>query len=248
MSVIARVSMIIADAIVITATWLRMHRQAKEALTVRIHSSLSTVMLTDGPCAFVVDDRSGLPMYSRQFVFPVSDICLADLTVSSSVIQELTSFEGRCLCSTSVSSSTASRYVTHIALWPKTTLLNSRPQPHSLFSATSSLSLMYVSRYSRRTVFERSSTYETTSAPMILISRFILNLRRADQRNRSVESRFSRFAPSELLVTSHFDQIVEEMGQPLLYDVDAAEEYLVDHEGEGSEAVLAQASREQERL
>ena len=82
---------------------------------------------------------------------------------------------------------------------------------------------------------------------MILISRFILNLRRADQRNRSVESRFSRFAPSELFVTSHIDIIVEEMGQPLLYDVDAAEEYLVDHEREGSEAVLAQTSREQEQ-
>ena len=64
--------MIIADAIVITATWLRMHRQAQEALNVRIHSSLSTVMLTDGPCAFIVDDRSGLPMYFRQFVFSVS--------------------------------------------------------------------------------------------------------------------------------------------------------------------------------
>ena len=64
--------MIISDAIVISATWLRMHRQAKEALTVRIHSSLSTVMLTDGPCAFIVDDRSGLPMYFRQFVFSVS--------------------------------------------------------------------------------------------------------------------------------------------------------------------------------
>ena len=52
MSVVARVSVIIADAIVIGATWLRMRHQVSEAFDARMRETTSMVMLTDGAPTF----------------------------------------------------------------------------------------------------------------------------------------------------------------------------------------------------
>ena len=61
------------------------------------------------------------------------------------------------------------------------------------------------------------------SAPTITISRFILNLRRSAEKGRTADSRFSHFSASRFRVPS-FAEFVGEMGQPLDYGVEDAEE------------------------
>ena len=53
-----------------------------------------------------------------------------------------------------------------------------------------------------------------TSAPSIIISRFILNLRRANERYRTVESHFSRFTMPEFQIQTA-GRFIGEMGFPL---------------------------------
>ena len=60
-------------------------------------------------------------------------------------------------------------------------------------------------------------------AQMIIISRFILNLRRADQKNRTLTSNLSHFAASGVGMPS-FGNISGEMGGPLDHGPDEAEE------------------------
>ena len=61
------------------------------------------------------------------------------------------------------------------------------------------------------------------SVQTIIISRFILSLRRADQRNRTVPSNLSQFAASGIGMPS-FGNISGEMGGPLDHGPDEAEE------------------------
>ena len=57
---------------------------------------------------------------------------------------------------------------------------------------------------------------------MIIISRFILNLRRADQKNRTVTSNLSYLAASGIGMPS-FGNVLGEMGGPLDHGADEAE-------------------------
>ena len=57
---------------------------------------------------------------------------------------------------------------------------------------------------------------------MIIISRFILNLRRADQKNRTVTSNPSHLAASGIGMPS-FGNVLGEMGGPLDYAAGEAE-------------------------
>ena len=70
---------------------------------------------------------------------------------------------------------------------------------------------------------------------MIIISRFILNLRRADQKNRTLTSNLSHFTTSGIGMPS-FGNMVNEMGGPLDHGSDEAE---VPEEGPFSNATEA---------
>ena len=60
------------------------------------------------------------------------------------------------------------------------------------------------------------------SAQTIVISRFILNLRRSDQKNRAVETQFSLFTSPAIQVPTR--ELVNDMGQPLAYENSAADD------------------------
>ena len=63
------------------------------------------------------------------------------------------------------------------------------------------------------------------SAQIIIISRFILNIRRSDQKNRTVESNLSHFATSQASIQIwSLEHVVSEMGQPLDHGFEEAEE------------------------
>ena len=66
-----------------------------------------------------------------------------------------------------------------------------------------------------------------SSAPTIIISRFILNLRRSDRKNSTLESRFSRFAISGFRVPN-LDGFIGEMGQPLDHGFHDSDEVYAD--------------------
>ena len=57
-SILTRVSLLLADLIVIVATWIKVHSQVRESFNLRIESKTSAVMLTNGtapayPCNHV---------------------------------------------------------------------------------------------------------------------------------------------------------------------------------------------------
>lgn len=68
----------------------------------------------------------------------------------------------------------------------------------------------------------------------IIISRFILALRRSDQKNRTVESRFSQFAASGIRVPSN-GGFVGEMGQLLDHGLLEAEEHDGERDGDATD-------------
>lgn len=77
--------------------------------------------------------------------------------------------------------------------------------------------------------------FEMDSAPTMIISRFILNLRRSDRKNQAVESRFSRFAASGFHVQT-LEGFIGEMGQPLDHGFRDQNELDEDHDGDVVEA------------
>ena len=48
---LTRISLILADIIVIAVTWIKMHKQARHTLSTRIGTTTSIIMLTDGMSA-----------------------------------------------------------------------------------------------------------------------------------------------------------------------------------------------------
>ena len=52
-SLVARVSVIVADTIVIAVTWVTLRHQVKEAFDLKMRSQTSTVMLADGMLTFI---------------------------------------------------------------------------------------------------------------------------------------------------------------------------------------------------
>ena len=71
------------------------------------------------------------------------------------------------------------------------------------------------------------------SLPMIIISRFILHLRRSDQNARTVASRPSRFNPSGLHITVSAGGFIGDLGQPLDHGFDVQEQPDEDHIHDG---------------
>ena len=47
-TVSARICLILADVIVIVATWVKMHRQVRDTMQLQLRTNTSCVMLTDG--------------------------------------------------------------------------------------------------------------------------------------------------------------------------------------------------------
>ena len=82
---------------------------------------------------------------------------------------------------------------------------------------------MCVRLHYRIHIFNDSMPTCTERAQTIIISRFILNLRRSDQKNRTVTSNLSHFAASGFGMPS-FGNMVSEMGGPLDHGPDEAEE------------------------
>ena len=58
-SIVARVSVIVADTIVIVATWITLRHQVKESSDLNMGSRISATMLADGMLFFVVGAAKG---------------------------------------------------------------------------------------------------------------------------------------------------------------------------------------------
>ena len=58
-SLVARVPVIMADTIVIIATWMTLQHQVKQGFNLTMRSRLSVVMLADGMLFFVVGAAKG---------------------------------------------------------------------------------------------------------------------------------------------------------------------------------------------
>ena len=65
MAILTRGSLILADIIVIVATWINVRNQVREALDLHIESKTSIVMLTNGKSAL----RASFPQYLRATPF-----------------------------------------------------------------------------------------------------------------------------------------------------------------------------------
>lgn len=72
-SVLARGSMILADTVVIVATWITMRQQVQGSFDLKMKSSTSAVMLADGASIFVVLGIATIDMnFDRNRVLCVS--------------------------------------------------------------------------------------------------------------------------------------------------------------------------------
>ena len=59
-SLVARVSPILADTIVIVATWVTMRRQVQESFSLKLRPSTSSIMLADGTLISAVHDNAAI--------------------------------------------------------------------------------------------------------------------------------------------------------------------------------------------
>ena len=213
-AILTRISLILADIIVIAVTWIKMHKQARNALNTQIGMTTSIIMLTDGMSAHPLSAaRSCLTNTGRQPLLHVSETSSPPSRASLTPRVQGSAMWPRLHASRQFTGceSLAFKWLCRICSDFRSVSLR------LLSLVQGSQSGVCVFNFVQCPSTESPHRDDSFSLQAVIISRFLLNLRRTQVQDPA-PSRASGIRSSRFRVPTIQD-IVDDMGQPLDHEM-----------------------------